>query len=248
MEKLCGAGPALQNRFHTTALCSPTRGCVAHWPQSPRKPGTAASPKPQRDMTATPASFRKSAGTGCRDPAAERLRHRLGRQETNNTPVWETSEIGPFDHWANGLGFDLLLRLSIPATLVSMNRSCSKNRNRVPRSNDPELPSLCRHRRPTRSVWIQKVKVIDPDRPFLPLCGPRRHPPRPHQAPKEWIDKFQGPVSTWGWDRYPRNKRSNVRSSLASFPADPRNSRPRPRRPSGLGHAQCRPENVCMRA
>jgi hypothetical protein len=29
--------------------------------------------------------------------------------KNHNTPVWETSEIGPFDRWANGVGFDYFL-------------------------------------------------------------------------------------------------------------------------------------------
>jgi arylsulfatase len=26
--------------------------------------------------------------------------------KNHNTPVWEASAVGPFDSWANGLGFD----------------------------------------------------------------------------------------------------------------------------------------------
>ena len=118
--------------------------------------------------------------------------------KNHNTPVWETSEIGPFDRWANGLGFDYFYGFNSGDT-SQYEPILYENRNRVPRSNDPNY-HLSTDIADKSIAWMQKVKVIDPDRPFFLYLAPgATH--SPHQAPKEWIDKFKGQFDM-GWDRY----------------------------------------------
>src|SRR5256885_3052294 len=74
---------------------------------------------------------------------------------------------------------------------------------------------------------MQKVKVIDPDRPFFLYVAPgATH--SPHQAPKEWIDKFKGQFDM-GWDRY-RETTFERQKQLGVIPA---NAKLTPR-PAGL--------------
>jgi arylsulfatase A-like enzyme len=64
---------------------------------------------------------------------------------------------------------------------------------------------------------MQKVKVIDPDRPFFLYVAPgATH--SPHQAPKEWIDRFKGQFDM-GWDRY-REMTFERQKQLGVIPED----------------------------
>ena len=91
------------NRFHTTALCSPTRAGAAHRPQPPHGRHGRRSPSspPRRPATA------RSART-----PARRWRETLKLNgystaqfgKCHEVPVWETSPMGPFDAWPTGGG------------------------------------------------------------------------------------------------------------------------------------------------
>ena len=93
------------NRFHTTALCSPTAPGAADRPQPPRGRAWAASPRSPRRRRATD-SVRPTTAA----PLAETLK--LNGYSTaqfgkcHEVPVWETSPMGPFDQWPTGSGFE----------------------------------------------------------------------------------------------------------------------------------------------
>ena len=56
--------------------------------------------------------------------------------KNHNTPTWETSAAGPFDHWANGLGFDYFYGFNA-GDMNHWDPILYENRNLVPRSKDP---------------------------------------------------------------------------------------------------------------
>src|SRR5258707_809312 len=195
MEKLA-AQSLRYNRFHTTALCSPTRAALLTG-RNHHMSGNGSITEAATGYDGYTGIIPKSTGT-----FAEILRQNgyatawVGKN--HNTPVWETSEIGPFDHWANGLGFDYFYGFNSGDT-SQYEPILFENRNRVPRSNDPNY-HLSADIADKSIAWMQKVKVIDPDRPFFLYVAPgATH--SPHQAPKEWIDKFKGQFDV-GWDRY----------------------------------------------
>ncbi len=101
LDKLAGEG-LRYNRFHTTAMCGPTRA-ADHRPQPPHRRRRASSPRRRPATTATPASSRSTARSA-RFSANGYITSWFGKN--HNTPDWETSPAGPFDRWANGLGFD----------------------------------------------------------------------------------------------------------------------------------------------
>ena len=92
------------NRFHTTALCSPTRAALLcgrnHHSVGSGVIGEAGTGFPGYDgvIPASAATF------------AEVLREygyaNAWFGKNHNVPDWETSLVGPFDRWADGLGFD----------------------------------------------------------------------------------------------------------------------------------------------
>src|SRR6185295_5323804 len=118
--------------------------------------------------------------------------------KNHNTPAWETSEVGPFDRWPSGFGFDYFYGFNSGDT-SQFEPVLYENRNRVPRSTNPNYhlsTDLADH----AIAWMQRAKAIDPARPFFLYVAPgATH--SPHMAPREWLDKFKGQFDA-GWDRY----------------------------------------------
>jgi len=195
MDKLAAEGLRF-NRFHTTALCSPTRAALL----TGRNHHSVASGVIQEAATGYDGYtgiIPRSAGT-----IAEVLRQNgymtawIGKN--HNTPTWEASAAGPFDHWANGLGFDYFYGFN-GGDMNHWNPTLYENRNLVPASADPNYyltTDLADH----AIAWVRKVKSIAPDRPFFLYVAPgATH--SPHHAPADWIARFKGKFDM-GWDRY----------------------------------------------
>lgn len=103
MEKLANEG-LFYNRFHTTALCSPTRAALLTG-RNHHVAGTGIITELATGYDGYTGIIPKSTAT-----VAEVLRQNgyatawIGKN--HNTPIYETSAMGPYDHWPNGLGFD----------------------------------------------------------------------------------------------------------------------------------------------
>jgi len=195
MEKLAAQG-LRYNRFHTTALCSPTRAALLTG-RNHHVVGTGVITELATGYDGYTGIIPRSAGT-----VAEILRQNgyatawIGKN--HNTPVWETSEIGSFDRWANGLGFDYFYGFNAGDT-SQYEPIIYENRNRLPRSSNPNY-HLSTDIADKSIAWMTKVKAIDPDRPFfLYVATAATH--SPHHAPNQWIDRFKGQFDL-GWDRY----------------------------------------------
>jgi arylsulfatase A-like enzyme len=195
MERLAANG-LRYTRFHTTALCSPTRAALITG-RDHHMAATGVITELATGYDGYTGIIPKSAGT-----VAEILKQNgyatawIGKN--HNTPAWETSEVGPFDHWPSGLGFDYFYGFNSGDT-SQFEPILFENHNRVPRSNDPNYHishDLADH----AIAWMQREKEIDPARPFFLYVAPSATH-APHMAPKEWIDKFPGQFDM-GWDRY----------------------------------------------
>ena len=195
MDKLAAEGLRF-NRFHTTALCSPTRAALL----TGRNHHSVSSGVIQEAATGYDGYtgiIPRNAGT-----IAEVLRQNgymtawIGKN--HNTPTWEASAAGPFDHWANGLGFDYFYGFNA-GDANHWNPVLFENRNLAAASTDPNYyltTDLADH----AIAWVRKVKTISPDRPFFLYVAPgATH--SPHHAPKDWIAKFKGKFDM-GWDKY----------------------------------------------
>ena len=214
MDRLAAEGLRF-NRFHTTALCSPTRAALL----TGRNHHSVASGVIQEAATGYDGYtgiIPRSAGT-----IAEVLRQNgymtawIGKN--HNTPTWEASAAGPFDHWANGLGFDYFYGFN-GGDMDHWNPVLYENRNLVPASSDPNYyltTDLADH----AIAWARKVRSIAPDRPFFLYVAPgATH--SPHHAPKDWIDKFRGKFDM-GWDAY-REQTLERQKKLGVVPQDTR--------------------------
>ncbi|WP_448700968.1 arylsulfatase [Mucilaginibacter sp. AW1-3] len=222
MDKLAAEGLRF-NRFHTTALCSPTRAALItgrnHHSVSFGSISEAAT-----GYDGYVCILPKTCGT-----VAEVLKQNgymtawIGKN--HNTPTWETSAAGPFDHWANGMGFDYFYGFN-SGDMNHWNPILYENHNLVPASPNPDYyltDDLADH----AISWVRQVKSIAPDRPFFLYVAPgATH--APHQAPKAWIAKFKGQFDM-GWDKY-REMTFERQKKLGVIPA---NTKLTPR-PAGL--------------
>jgi arylsulfatase A-like enzyme len=212
MDKLAAEG-LRYNKFHTTALCSPTRAALITG----------------RNHHSATFGVISEAATGydgyvCVMPRETGTIGEVLRQngymtawigKNHNTPNWESSAAGPFDRWANGLGFDYFYGFN-SGDMDHWHPTLFENRNLAPASTDPNYyltTDLADH----AIAWVRKVKSIAPDRPFFLYVAPgATH--SPHQVPKDWIDKFKGKFDM-GWDEY-REETLERQKKLGVVPPD----------------------------
>jgi arylsulfatase len=195
LDKLASEG-LRYNRFHTTALCSPTRAALI----TGRNHHSAATGMITEGATGYD-------GYTCILPRACGTIGEVLRQngymtawigKNHNTPAWETSAAGPFDRWVNSLGFDYFYGFN-GGDMNHWDPLLFENRNLVPKSTDPNY-HLTEDLADKAIDWTRRVTSIAPDKPFFLYLAPGANH-APHHAPRAWIDKFKGQFDD-GWDAY----------------------------------------------
>lgn len=176
------------NRFHVTAMCSPTRAALLTG-RNHHAVGYGAIANVAVDEAGYTSIIPESAAT-----IADVLRMNgyatsfFGKN--HNTPDWETGPLGPFDHWPNGMGFDYFYGYNGPAT-DHFNPELVENRNAIRRDRTDETYHLDRDLADHMVDWLHMQNSLQPDQPFLMYYAPSAmHGPQ--QAPREWIDRFAG--------------------------------------------------------
>jgi len=212
MDRLAKEG-VRYNHFHTTALCSPTRAALITG-RNHHSTSFAGITELATGYDGYCCVLPRSCGT-----VGEVLRQNgwmtawIGKN--HNTPTWETSAAGPFDRWANGLGFDYFYGFNA-GDMNHWNPILFENRDLVPASDDPDY-HLTEDLADKAIAWVRRVKSIAPDRPYFLYVAPgATH--APHQAPQEWIDKFKGQFDQ-GWDAY-REQTLERQKKLGVVPKD----------------------------
>jgi arylsulfatase A-like enzyme len=210
------------NRFHTTALCSPTRTALL----TGRNHHTNNSGAITELATAFPGN------TGVRPlsvtPLAEILRQNgystsaFGKY--HETAPWEVSVSGPFDRWPTHSGFDKFYGFIGGETNQWAPLVFDGTINvEVPRDPDYHFTVDMTNQ---AIQWIRSQQSLTPDKPFFTYFAPgATH--APHHVPKDWIAKFKGQFDG-GWDVYreqtlARQKQLGIApqdTKLAPKPAD----------------------------
>lgn len=214
MERLAKHG-IVYNQFHTTALCAPTRAALLT--------GRNEHQSGMGNITELATAYDGYTSLIQRQTAtiAEILRQHgyatawIGKN--HDTPVWETSAIGPFDHTPNGLGFDYFYGFNSGDT-SQFEPVLVENRIPVPRSTDPNYhltPDLADH----AIHWLKQAAEIDPSRPYFLYFAPAATH-APHQTTPEWLSKTVGKgMFDMGWDQY-REETLARQKTLGLVPPD----------------------------
>ena len=144
--------------------------------------------------------------------------------KNHNTPDWETSQVGPFDRWPSGLGFDYFYGF-MGGDVDQWQPTLYENHELVPRSKDPNYiltPDLVDH----AISWLRRTRSIAADKPFfLYMATGATH--APHHVSPEFVKKYRGKFDM-GWDKYreetfDRQKKLGVVPQNAALSKRPRN-------------------------
>jgi len=212
LGKMAAAG-LRYNRFHTTALCSPTRVALLTGHNHHANNAGAI----MELATAFPGN------TGIRPREITTLAQILRSNgfstaafgKYHETPPWEVSVSGPYDRWPTGSGFDKFYGFIGGET----NQWAPALFDGVTRMEPPQSPDYHFTTDMTDQAirWVSAQKSLTPDKPFYLYFAPgATH--APHHVPKEWIAKYKGQFNG-GWDKL-REETFERQKQLGVIPAN----------------------------
>jgi arylsulfatase len=184
------------NRFHTTALCSPTRvALLTGYNHHSNNAGAI-----MEVATGFPGN------TGARPqtitPAAQVLR--MNGYSTSafgkyhETAPWEVSVSGPFDRWPTGSGFDKFYGF-IGGETNQWHPLVFDGVTPVDVPDEDPGYHFTTDMTNQAISWVGQQQSLTPDKPFyMYFATGATH--APHHAPKSYIDKYKGKFSM-GWDK-----------------------------------------------
>ena len=201
------------NAFHTTAMCSPTRAALLTG-RNHHAVASGSIADVSVDEEGYTSIVPKTAAT------IAQVLHENGYDtaffgKNHNTPVWENTPIGPFDHWPNAMGFDYFYGFNAPFA-DQFNPDLIENRNPV---RPPKQANYILDRDFADHLihWLEIQHTLRPDHPFFAyFASGSTH--APHMAPRDWIDKFRGRFDQ-GWDSV-REETFARQKKLGVVPAD----------------------------
>jgi arylsulfatase A-like enzyme len=184
-------------RFHTTALCSPTRQALLTG-RNHHSVGMGAITE-----MATSAPGNCSIRPKNKSPIAEILK--LNGYSTaqfgkcHEVPLWEVSPVGPFHQWPTGSGFEHFYGF-VGGEANQYYPGLYEGTAAVEPPKTPEEGYTLTEDLTNRAItWIRQQKALMPDKPFFTYFAPgATH--APHHVPKEWTDKYKGKFDG-GWDK-----------------------------------------------
>src|SRR3954469_4234915 len=213
-DRLAGNGLKF-NRFHTTALCSPTRQALLTG-RNHHAVGMGGITE-----IAMSAPGYNSIRPGTAAPFAETMKlngystAQLGK--CHEVPVWETSPMGSFQQWPLQSGFEYFYGFVGAET----NQWFPALYDGVTPIEPPKTPEEGYHLTEDLAdkaiTWISQQKSLMPDKPFFMYFAPgATH--APHHVPTDWSDKYKGQFDQ-GWDQL-REETLARQKKLGVIPAD----------------------------
>ena len=204
------------NRFHTTALCAPTRQALLTG-RNHHSVGMGSITE-----TATSAPGNSSVRPNTKAPLAMTLK--LNGYATaqfgkcHEVPVWQSSPLGPFDAWPTGGGGFESFYGFIGGENNQWEPALYDGTTPVePPATAEEGYHLTEDLADRAVGWIRQQKALMPDKPFFVYFAPgATH--APHHVPKEWADRYAGAFAD-GWDAQ-RERTLARQKELGVIPAD----------------------------
>jgi arylsulfatase A-like enzyme len=185
------------NRFHTTALCAPTRQALLTG-RNHHSVGMGSITE-----TATSAPGNSSVRPNTKAPLALTLK--LNGYATaqfgkcHEVPVWQSSPLGPFDAWPSGGGGFETFYGFIGGESNQWAPALYDGTTPVePPTTEAEGYHLTEDLADRAVSWIRQQKALMPDKPFFVYFAPgATH--APHHVHRQWIEKYAGRFDD-GWD------------------------------------------------
>jgi len=214
-ERLAAEG-LKYTRFHTTALCSPTRAALL----SGRNHHTVGMGGITEIATSAP-GYNSLRPNSCA-PIAEVLK--LNGYNTaqfgkcHEVPVWEASAVGPFDRWPHpGGGFEYFYGF-LGGETNQWYPAIYENTSPIDPWGTPDDGYHFMADMTDKAIaWTQQQKALAPDKPFFTYFAPgATH--APHHVPAEWADRYRGRFDA-GWDAV-REETFARQKELGVIPAD----------------------------
>jgi arylsulfatase A-like enzyme len=184
------------NRFHSTAMCSPTRAALLTGRNHTRV-GNGQIAAIANDFDGFCGTIPKSSAT-----VAEVLKnygYNTGAWgKWHNTPEDQITSKGPCDYWPTGYGFEYFYGF--------LAGEASQYEPTLTRNTSPVTEHLPKGYHLTDDIaqdainWLREQKAYAPDKPFFMYWAPGASH-GPHQVMKEWADKYKGKFDD-GWDKY----------------------------------------------
>jgi arylsulfatase len=220
LEKMA-AGGLKYNRFHTTALCSPSRVALL----TGRNHHVNNAGAIMELATGFPGN------TGVRPlsvtPLAEILRQNgfstAAFGKYHETAPWEVSVSGPYDRWPTRSGFDKFYGF-IGGETNQWAPAIFDGTIRVEHRQSPDY-HFTTDMADQAIKWVSAQQALTPDKPFyIYFATGATH--APHHCPNEWIAKYKGKFSG-GWDKL-REETFARQKKLGVVPSDAKLT-PRPK-------------------
>lgn len=203
------------NRFHTTAICSPTRAALLTG-RNHQRVGSGTIAERAMDWDGYTGVIPMTSAT-----IAEVLRNygytTSAFGKWHNTPADQTTAIGPFTYWPTSYGFDHFYGFLAGETSQWEPRLI-QNTTAIEPPHD-EKYHLTEDMADKGLAWLKQRRAFAPDKPFFMYWAPgAAH--GPHHVAKEWAEKYKGKFDQ-GWDKL-REEIFARQKALGWIPADTR--------------------------
>jgi arylsulfatase A-like enzyme len=213
-ERLASTGLKF-TRFHTTALCAPTRAALL----TGRNHHAVGMGAVTELATAAPGNSSVRPDTAA--PLADILK--LNGYATaqfgkcHEVPVWETSPMGPFRQWPTGAGFEYFYGFIGGETNQYYPAIYEGTTPLEPPKTPAEGYHFTEDMTDKAISWVRQQKSLMPDKPFFMYYAPgATH--APHHVSREWSARYTDRFNA-GWDAL-REETFARQKELGVIPAD----------------------------
>lgn len=199
------------NRFHSTAMCSPTRASLLTGRNHTRV-GNGQICELANDWDGFSGTIPKSSAC-----VAEVLKsygyNTSAFGKWHNTPAEQTTSKGPFEYWPSGYGFEYFYGF-LAGEASQWEPRLVKNTTIV--EHPPKTSGGNKHYHLTEDLadnaihWLREQQAYSPDKPFF-MYWATGASHGPHHIMKEWADKYKGKFDD-GWDKYRERVFANAKA------------------------------------
>jgi arylsulfatase A-like enzyme len=197
LDRVAMGGISL-NRFHTTAMCSPTRASILTG-RNHHRVGAGQIAELANDWDGYSGHIPKSSALVA-DVLKDYGYSTAAWGKWHNTPAEETTVAGPFENWPTGLGFEYFYGF-LAGEASQYEPNLVRNTTVVlPLKSPEEGYHLSEDLADDAIHWLNSHKALQADKPFFMYWASGAiH--GPHHIMKEWADKYKGKFDD-GWDAY----------------------------------------------